>query len=296
MIDNNFIRSTILPLIKEKGRMIDYYLVKGLLENTDSFIIQELKKFQNDDYGFGNSLEPDIRMPHSSIACTNIAVEILNQVKDQSLTFELKKQIVSYYESTYIEKLGRWRMVDEKVENYPRAIWWNYDSVDSFTYGNPNPEIIGFLYQNMNFLKKININNEINKVINYINKEFLEHASLHSILSVLRFYSKMDKDVKYLIKEKLQIAIIKELEKTGGNWDEYGLEPYKISLIDKSFLDLRKDEYNQNLIHYKQRITEGLIEPNWEWFQFSEIFNECRYEWNGYLTYNVLKALKLNKL
>ena len=49
MIESNHIRENILPLIKEEGRMIDYYLVKGLLENTDKDIINELKKFQNED-------------------------------------------------------------------------------------------------------------------------------------------------------------------------------------------------------------------------------------------------------
>jgi hypothetical protein len=295
MIENKHIREFILPLIKEEGRMIDFYLVKGLIENTDKEILNELQKFQNTDYGFGNALEPDIRMPNSSIACTNMAVQILQQIKDQSLTEELRQQIVTYYENVYIEELGRWRMVDELVDNYPRAIWWNYESVDSFTYGNPNPEIIGFLYQNMKYLKKLNINKEINKVIKYIETDFEEEASMHSVLSMLHFYSKMDKDVKYLIKEKLQKVIIKELEEANGNWKEYGLEPYKISIIDKKFLDSRRDEYNHNLIFNKEKIMQGLIHPNWNWHQFEEVFNNCKKEWNGYLTFNVLKALRLNR-
>jgi len=296
MIENKYIREIILPLIKVDGRMIDYYLVKGLIENTDKDIMNELIKFQNEDYGFGNSLEPDLRMPDSSIACTNIAVQIIEQIKDQNLTVELRRQIVSYYENVYIDELKRWRMVDEKVNNHPRAIWWNYESVDTFTYGNPNPEIIGFLYQNMNFLKRLNINNEVNKVIKYINNDFTNEASMHSILSVLRFYNKMDKDVKYLIEEKLQSVINKELDNTNSKWDKYGLEPYKISIINKKFLDARMDEYNQNLMFNKKKILKGLIKPNWKWYQFEEVFNNCKNEWKGYLTFNVLKALRLNRL
>lgn len=296
MIENTYIRESILPLIKEKGRMIDYYLVKGLLENTDKDIMNELKKYQNEDNGFGNSLEPDIRLPESSVVCTNMAVQILEQIKDQSLTEELREKIVAYYETAYIEELGRWRMVDEKVDSYPRAIWWNYESVDSFTYGNPNPEIIGFLYQNMKYLKKININTEINKVIKYIESDFKTEVTMHSIISMLHFYKKMDKDVKYLIKEKLQKIINKELDEVNGNWNEYGLEPYKISIIDKRFLDSRRDEYNQNLLFNKELIMKGLMKPNWNWYQFEEVFNQCKNEWNGYLTFNVLKALRLNRI
>ncbi len=292
MIHNNLIRNSILPEIKEKGRMIDYFLVKGLIENTDKEIINELLKYQNSDYGFGHGLEPDLRMPNSSIACTNQAVHILDHIKDKTLTIELRKQIVKYYESAYIEELGRWRMVSEEVNNYPRAIWWNYETVDSFTYGNPNPEIIGFLYQNMKYLKKLNINKEINKVIEYISGDFEAEASMHSILSMLHFYKKVDKDIKYLIKEKLESVVNIELEKASGRWNKYGLEPYKIAIIDKSFLDSRIHEYKENLVFNKEKIDKGLIEPDWRWYQYKEEFEECRMEWSGFLTFNVLKALR----
>lgn len=234
-------------------------------------------------------------MPNSSVVCTNHAVHILDQVKDQSLTRELREQIVSYYESVYIEDLGRWRMVDEEVNKYPRALWWNYETVDSFSYGNPNPEIIGFLYQNMKYLKKLNINKEINKVLKYIDTDFTNEASMHSVLSMLHFYKKMDSDIKYLIKDKLLNIINSELEKVSGKWHKYGLEPYKIAIIDKSFLDTRLNEYKQNLEFNKNKIEEGLIVPNWRWYQFKEVFEECKMEWSGYLTFNILKALRSNR-
>ncbi len=295
MINNEFIRNNVLPNIKERGRMIDYYLVKGLLQNTDKEIINELLKYQNEDYGFGHGLEPDLRMPNSSIACTNHAVHILDQIKEKKLTIEIRKQIVSFYENEYIEDLGRWRMVNETVNKYPRAIWWNYETVDSFTYGNPNPEIIGFLYQNIKYLKKLNINKEINKVIKYVNTDFESEASMHSVLSMLHFYKKVDKDIKYLIKDKLEKVVRIELEKASGKWDQYGLEPYKISIIDKYFSELRMHEYKENLLFNKEKIEKGLIEANWKWYQFNEEFNKCKDEWSGYLTFNVLRALRLNR-
>ena len=256
MISNDFIRNNILPDIKKKGRMLDYYLVKGFLENTDKEIINELIKFQNDDFGFGHGLEPDLRMPFSSVVCTTHAVHILDQVKDKSLTEELRKQIVKYYESSYLEDLERWRMTTPRADEFPRALWWNYETVDSFTYGNPNPEIIGFLYQNKKYLKKININKQINNVLKYIETDFTKEASMHSIMSMLNFYKKVDKDVRHLIKNKLQEVVISELDKSYGKWEKYGLEPYKIAIIDKSFLSTRLDELNENLQFNKDKINK----------------------------------------
>ena len=296
MIDNKFIRNKILPKIKEEGRMLDYYLVKSLVENTDKEIINELLKFQNDDKGFGHGLEPDLRMPNSSVACTNHAVHILDQVKDKSLTKELRKQIVEYYESVYLEDLERWRMTSEVVNDFPRAIWWNYETVDDFTYGNPNPEIIGFLYQNKKYLKKIGINKQINNVLKYIDTDFEKEASMHSVMSMLHFYKKVDKDVQNLIKSKLQKVVTSELNKSYGKWDKYGLEPYKIAIIDKKFLNTRLEELDENLLLIKEMVEKGLIIPNWRWYQFKEVFEECKMEWSGYLTFNVLRALRLNRL
>lgn len=295
MIDNKFIRSDILPKIKSKGRMLDYFLVKGLLQNTDKDIIIELLKFQNDDYGFGHGLEPDLRMPNSSVACTNHAVHILDQVKDKTLTEEIRKQIVEYYESVYLEDLERWRMTSELVNNFPRAIWWNYETVDGFTYGNPNPEIIGFLYQNKKYLSKIDINKQINNVLKYIDNDFEKEASMHSIMSMLYFYKKVDKDVQNLIKSKLQKVVVNELNKSYGKWNDYGLEPYKIVIIDKNFLNTRLAELDENLLNIKEKIKTGLIVPNWTWYQFDEVFAECKMEWTGYLTFNVLRALRINR-
>ena len=296
MIDNKFIRNKILPKIKEEGRMLDYYLVKSLVENTDKEIINELLKFQNDDKGFGHGLEPDLRMPNSSVACTNHAVHILDQVKDKSLTKELRKQIVEYYESAYLEDLERWRMTSEVVNDFPRAIWWNYETVDDFTYGNPNPEIIGFLYQNKKYLKKIGINKQINNVLKYIDTDFEKEASMHLVMSMLHFYKKVDKDVQNLIKSKLQKVVTSELNKSYGKWDKYGLEPYKIAIIDKKFLNTRLEELDENLLLIKEMVEKGLIIPNWRWYQFKEVFEECKMEWSGYLTFNVLRALRLNRL
>ncbi|KFZ27331.1 MAG: hypothetical protein KQ78_00381 [Candidatus Izimaplasma bacterium HR2] len=296
MIDNKLIRNKILPKVKEEGRMLDYYLVKGLIENTDKEIINELLKFQNDDKGFGHGLEPDLRMPNSSVACTNHAVHILDQVKDKSLTIKLRKQIVEYYESVYLEDLERWRMTSEVVNDFPRAIWWNYETVDDFTYGNPNPEIIGFLYQNKKYLKKIGINKQINNVLKYIDTDFEKEASMHSVMSMLHFYKNIDKDIQNLIKSKLQKVVVSELNKSYGKWEKYGLEPYKIAIIDKKFLNTRLEELNENLLVIKEKVEKGLIIPNWRWYQFKEVFEECKMEWSGYLTFNVLRALRLNRL
>lgn len=295
MLSDELLRKNILTNIWDHGRRLDYYLVLSFLEDTDQEILFELQKYQNEDGGFGHGLEPDIRMPFSSVAATDIAIFALDFVKDHDLKEQMIEQIVHYYEENFDYSVKAWKMVPPMVDEFPRAVWWNYENVDGFTYGNPNPEIIGFLYQNRKYLTKIDIISQMNKVIDYINDQFVKEATMHSIQSVLQFYKRVDKDVKNLIKAKLQRVIDAELEKTNGNWDEYSFEPYLVASIDKLLLSNHLEQLESNLHFNLQKLNSGLIEPTWNWYQYEDVFEEVRHEWSGYLTLKVVQALRLNQ-
>ena len=240
MISNKQVKDLVLSKFNN-FRYFDYLLVSSLIENNDLELINELKKFQNEDKGFGNSLEADIRMPNSNVAATNIAIGILEDIRDEKIKEDMVKDIVEYLESVYNPKLEAWEIVPKEVDEYPHAVWWNYDSIDKFTYGNPNPEIIGFLYQYRHLLKRIKINHHITKICDYILNVKTEQVSMHSLLSILRFYKRADSDVQNLIKDRIQIFVNKETSFDPSEWNSYVLEPYKIAVIDKSFLNSKQD-------------------------------------------------------
>lgn len=294
MLSDALFRKKILTNIWDNGRKLDYYLLLSFIEDTDEEIIFELQKYQNDDGGFGHALEPDIRMPFSSVAATNIAVYALDYVKSIDVKEDMLQEIVAYFESCYDTDKKAWSLVPAVVNEYPRAVWWNYENVDTFTYGNPNPQVIGFLYQNRKYLKKIDILSQLNKVVDYVNGPFMKEATMHSILSVLEFYKRVDKDVKNLIKAKLQAVIDIELEKTKDLTNEYVLEPYLVALTDKMLLSNHLELLEENLQSNYEKLQLGCITPKWQWYQFDEVFEDVKDEWNGFLTLKVVQALRLH--
>ncbi|MBN2605227.1 MAG: hypothetical protein JXR62_05300, partial [Bacilli bacterium] len=165
VLSNEFLKKNLLTKMWDESRKLEYYLLLRFLEDTDQEIVNELKKYQNDDGGFGHGLEPDIRLPFSNVASTDIAVYALDFVKDFFVKEEMIQRIVNYYENCFDYDNKSWTIVPQTVDDFPRAVWWNFSNVNSFTYGNPNPEIIGFLYQNRRYLTKIDIVAQINKVI-----------------------------------------------------------------------------------------------------------------------------------
>ncbi|MBU1019821.1 MAG: hypothetical protein KJ847_01290 [Firmicutes bacterium] len=294
MLSDEFLKKKILTRIWDKGRKLEYFLLLSYLEDTDEEIMTELQKYQNEDGGFGHGLEPDIRMPFSSIAATDVAIYALDFVKNHDLKEEMIKKIVTYYENNYDATKKAWNFVTEIVDEFPRAVWWNYENVNSFTYGNPNPELIGFLYQTRRYVTKTDITAQMNRVIDYVNDQFIKEATMHSIQSVLQFYKRMDKDVKNLIKAKLQRTIDVELEKTNGNWDEYSFEPYLVALIDKMLLSNHLDQLDRNFQFNLNKLETGLIEATWQWYQFEDVFEEIKDEWSGLLTLKVVQALRMH--
>lgn len=294
MISNDQITTIIIPKSLNL-RPLDIQLLHSIISPNNQGIINELRTYQNEDHGFGRGLEPDIQLPFSNIASTCIAINILEDIKENAVKEEMNKNIVSYLESVYDSKQECFHMVPKEVMDYPHAVWWNVDTLDSFTWGNPNPEIIGFLYQNREYLTKLDINHLINKTIMYIKHTLKSEVSMHNILSVLRFYSRCDNDVKNLLKDDLIAIVLDAVEQDESKWATYVLEPYQIAIIDKSFLSTIQDVFDENLHTIYRNILQDLPKPKWQWYQYEDVFEQVKGDWVGLLTYNQIKALRINR-
>ncbi len=298
MITKEFVYNNVLPLVKEKGRHIDYLLIKSLFENVDDELIKALLQYQNKDLGFGHALEPDAQMPSSSILATDIAIEILNQIKDKTKIEPIIKDITIYLESQYDSIKDGFRLVTKEVNDFPHAVWWNYDKDDTnFPYGNPDAEVIGFLFKHRKYITNIDINKQINNIIKHIlSDDFLE-ADDHNAFSALRFHSCVDKDVKNLIHERLHVVIDHLIIRDKDKWDEYGVEPYKIYLMDQHYTEDHTPLLKKNLDLVKASIESLNVFPNWKWHQYDDVFEKkVKFEWMGYIYFEKIKALRLNRL
>lgn len=297
MISKEFIYDKVLPLVEEKSRMIDYYLIKSLFENQDDNIINELKKYQNADGGFGNGLEPDVQMPNSSILATTMAVKILDFIRNPTVKEGIVKDIVAYFEENYNKKDNRFLMVDKNVNDYPHAVWWNYEETDSVKdYGNPEPEVIGFLFENRKHLTKLNFSNMINDVVEYIMSDAFLESDMHTLASVIEFYKRVDDDVKNLVHDRIHLLVKKEIDAGIGKWDEYILEPYKIYIQEPHFINTHLEELGMNLKELIEQINNLEVEAKWQWYQYNEVFEDVKHQWTGHIYFDMIRALRMHRI
>lgn len=299
MISKKFVLEQVLPHVKKESTALSYYMIASLYGNHDEDIIRELKKYQNDDKGFGNGLEADIQMPNSSAAATNIAIKALELVRDDKLKEPIIKDIVEYFENLYDEEKGRFFMATKEVDDYPHAVWWNFEDIASqknFPFGNPDPEIIGFLYENRRFMKKLNFSSLINKVVNFIMSDKFMDAGMHSLMSVILFYKRVDDDVKNLIHDRIHQLVTKELNAALGKWDEYGLEPYKIYVLEPHFVNTHLEALGENLTQIIGKVSSLSVSPNWNWYQYEDVFEKVKKDWIGLMYFDMIWALRLHHI
>lgn len=297
MISKKFIYDEVLPLVKEKSRLLDYYLIQSLFENKDELIIEELLKYQNPDGGFGHGLEPDVQMPNSSVLATEQAIYALSFVRDEKLKEEIIKSIVSYLENSYDAEKGRFFMVTKEVNDYPHAIWWNFEDLEkNFPFGNPDPGVIGYLYENRSYLKTLDFSRLINTVVDFVMSEKFLESGMHCLMSVMSFYKSVDEDIKNLIHDRIHLLVKKEIEDGLGKWDEYALEPYKIYIIDPHFLNTHLEDLGKNLTRVISIVKNLSVVPNWDWHQYSDVFEEVKYQWVGHIYFDMIRALKIHRV
>lgn len=67
-------------LIERHARPLEQRIyVYEFVQGPKDAIFEALKAFQNPDGGFGNALEPDLRLPDSSVLATTVGMQVLRE-------------------------------------------------------------------------------------------------------------------------------------------------------------------------------------------------------------------------
>jgi hypothetical protein len=136
-----------------KGRPLEQALYNyHFEEGPATAVLDALAHFQNDDGGFGNALEPDIRMAQSSVLATTVALQILHQIGSDSQN-SLVQGAMRYLMDSYEADNKVWPLIPRHNNDFPHAPWWHDDGNLRRNFGqflaNPRAEIVGYLFGSM---------------------------------------------------------------------------------------------------------------------------------------------------
>ena len=282
--------------VYKNARDIELSLWKYYFENGNKdHVISALSYYQNEDGGFGNSLEPDNWNPNSTPYTTLYAINILNDIEFIDLSHPIYIGILKYlYSEQDLMEYG-WRFSVPTNDNFPHAPWWNFDEETNLT------ESIGvttglsifvlkyadrssMLYQKVTALVK----NLINNLLTGNNFGDMGIGGYIELLDAMKALDFGEYDYS-LLQLKLNELVKNSIENDISKWQYYGVRPSNYIRSPQSIY------YNENK-EIVEKELEYLIETipgndvwgiTWTWFD-----NNIKYAKEFAISENWYKAIK----
>lgn len=247
-------------------------------------IIDALRPYQNDDGGFGNALEPDIRCPDSQPVPTQHALEFLDEV---GFDTAIVKSVCDYLQTITTDEGGVPWLLPSAL-HYPRAPWWQIGENPPASL-NPTGAIVGLLHKNE------------------VQHEWLPYATQFCWSSIEKMQASEMHEVGVGIiflryvpdrqRSQLQLNRIVESMRREGLISGNEADGYVRKALDWAPTPAHpmrpyfsKDEIEANLqTLVEQQHDDGGWDISWP-----PLSQGCRTEWRGWVTLNNLLLLRAN--
>ena len=283
--------------IMDQGRALDQRRFEFHFEaGSADAVLAELVSYQNDDGGFGNSLEPDIRTSASSALATTVGFQILREIRAPA-GHALVRKGIEYFVATYDESRQVWPIIPPGVAEAPHAPWWNYET-SAETFGqflvNPRAEIVGYLHEFSDGVPT--------KLLKPLAATVLEHLDslsdemeMHDILCLARFAETEALPNRNKVWEKLARVAAPRVAQNAEQLTGYVLKPLWLVHSPESPLAAGlKNEVAMNLdFEIEQQGEDGSWSPNFSWGdQHPDTWQKAKKEWQSRFTVDTLKTLR----
>ena len=255
------------------------------------YALKELKKFQNEDGGFGNALEADNWNPKSNPIATNDAVIWLYRMNSIDLAADIVGGIVKYLEShdSFDENEKKWLFAIESNKDYPHAVWWEKNGSGIEGY-NPTVSLAAFMvcYGKREALYEEILRDAVShlKTAEKMGGDDLKcYLLAYEILKNKRIADFVDLDeLRGLISERIEKTICPDTEKYGV---EYVTAPSDIfngvysEFISEGVKPLIKAELD---VLEKMQKEDGGFDISWQWYTPYAEFETARVWWRPRVT------------
>ena len=283
--------------IMEQGRALDQKRFEFHFENGSAdVVLAALSPYQNDDGGFGHSLEPDIRTPASSAIVTTVGFQILREIR-APVDHILVREGIQYFIDTYDEPQQVWRIVPPEVDEAPHAPWWNYEGTTE-SFGrflvNPRAEILGYLHEFSDGVPAELLDSLTTTILEHLDS-LPDEMEMHDILCCVRLAETKALPNTDKIWEKLAQAAAQGVARNAEQLTGYVLKPLWLVPSPESPLAAElEDEVQMNLgFEIGQQGEDGSWSPNFSWDdQYPEAWRTAKKEWQSRITVDTLKTLK----
>jgi hypothetical protein len=282
-MDQRFARAE--EFIWKNARLVDRRLFAFQFRGgSREAVLAALRAYQNEDGGFGNALEPDIRCPDSQPVPCQHALEFMDVV---GADLEIGGGICDYL-VTITTGEGGIPFVLPSAHRYPRASWWNTEEEPPAAL-NPTADIAGLLHKNGVRHPWLDRATEYcwEKIAGRRPDDMHEMGVIVTFLRHVPERGRAERELERLGRHLLSSGLVADVKQAGYvrkplDWAPTPDHPYR-SLFSEATMEANLDE----LIAGQQ--SDGGWSISWE-----PVSPGCELEWRGWITCGVLQTLRAN--
>ena len=280
------------------GRDIDIVLYEYYFKKAHpSKVINTLIKYVNNDGGFGKGLELDFMYQGSTPLSTTLALDIIRQLhifSNNHLTFDALEYLSS--KKNYV---NGWTCITKRVNEYPRAKWWEYKPVMKETYSlNPTAEIIGYFYLFGGGVYRNTAHEMLDTCYAYL-KNPENGNEMHELICLMKMVRMLPSNLRnrYIrfLRPRLNNTLCFDLRK----YDNYVFKPLQVfeSPSDPMY-DIFRNQIEDNLdCVIETQNKNGSWNVAWSWEQNEVIFDKQLPKIAAHITLeNIIRLKSFNRI
>lgn len=269
----------------------NYYFENGSKDD----VISALSYYQNEDGGFGNTLEPDNWNPGSTPYTTLYVINLLRDIDFVDLNHPIYKGILKYLHSEKDLREYGWMFSVPSNSNFPHAPWWNPNEEANIA------ESIGITAGLSAFvLKYVDKNSALYQKTTILVANLINHLLSGSNFGDMGIegYINLIETMKELnisgydyttIQLRLNELVKKSIEHDISKWKYYGVRPSNYIKSPQSiYYNDNKDIVEKELNYLIETIPENDVWGiTWTWFD-----NNSKYSKEFAISENWWKSIK----
>ena len=305
MSDTNPLYKRVSHWMHRNAREIELALWKYFFEQgSQEAVLSALEVYQNDDGGFGNTLEADSWNPNSSPYTTLHAINILESIGYTDLSHPIYVGIIKYLHSGAHFKEFGWEFSIPTNDNYPHAPWWSYSEEANYTESiGLSAELCAFVLENID--KDTDLYQKVRKLSNrLVDKMLYEEAfgdmGIGGFIVLCETLKRMTKDDRKCseLQSKLNELVKKSIEHDSSKWAFYTVRPSNYITSPKSiFYEDNKEIVHKELDYLLESIPSNDVWGiTWTWFdnmdQYAKEFAISENWWKAYKAIEKMQFLR----
>ena len=265
-------------------------------------VLKALSFYQNEDGGFGNGLEADNLNPNSLPMGVWSATETLREIDFTDKNHPIVKGILRYLESGehFDAKHNQWLNTIPSNNDYPHAIWWEYNGESGFQY-NPTAALAAFVLEYAD--EDSELYNKCCKIADQAIEWFINSVPFyeqHVTCCFINLFNALKKnnvisadlsEFEQKLKEQVKYNICQEKEKWAAEYvskpSDYSISPGSMFYEDNAEIA----QYECEFIKASQR-TDGGFDVPWKWWTDYTEFHVSEHRWQSILTIKHMLYLK----